>query len=406
MKIQPENCPPETSLAAAPGVRENLLAMAGAAPPAVGRAIAGLIASIKDGLEAVGRVPALAGGEATICDWDSLLAALTGVRRELDQDIAARVSRGDSAAKDQARLEQRFEVLKHAHENNTLMIEIFYALVDAGQDFQTSVEVIEQSAEILMEEFEADLFVCRLGDACGNWINVATNSRDINRTPMFVLSMEENLPGHPVMGAVAETNWSYVLSNNLQSSERGGESYDCTAFQEGYRSRLAFILRGHDDRPFGLIMLYSRSPGFFSNFCHKFLSDCSRIVSMTVGSRLELGRDALGKAAGGMAHVGNNALSAIYNSLEILVEEIEGGAAAALPEPPPEQDVAALAEYASGLRRRLAALTPRSKIELIKSALDGADVIKGAIANLLEAVENPRIMHYIRGEEVLDLDPR
>jgi hypothetical protein len=387
-------------------VRETLLAMLADAPASVSRAVADLIVSIKDGLAAAGHIPDFADGGAAISDWDSLLTMLAGLRRELDQGIAWRISGCDAEKKDRARLEHRFELLKHAHENNTLMIEIFYALVDAGQDFQTSEEVIEQSAEILMEEFEADLFVCRLDDEAGNWINVATNSRHINRTPMFVLSMEENLPGHPVMAAVAETNWSYVLSNNLQSSERGGESYDCTAFQEGYRSRLAFILRGHDDRPFGLIMLYSRSPEFFASFCHKFLSDCSRIVSMTVGSRLELGRDALGKAAGGMAHVGNNALSAIYNSLEILIEEIESAVDAMPSEFPAENDVASLTEYALHLRRSLALLKLHNKIELIKSALAGADIIKGAITNLLEAVEKPRIMHYIRGEEVLDLDPR
>jgi len=45
------------------------------------------------------------------------------------------------------------------------------------------------------------------------------------------------------------------------------------------------------------------------------------------------------------------------------------------------------------------------EVELIGCALGGVERLRGAIANLLSAVDNPRLMHYIRGEEVLDLDP-
>ena len=192
------------------------------------------------------------------------------------------------------------------------------------------------------------------------------------------------------MQAVAEKQWSYVLSNNLRSSERGGESYDCVAYQEGYRSRLAFILRGHDTKPFGLIMLYSRAENYFSHYDHSFLSDCSRIVSLTVGSRLEVGRDALAKAAGGMAHVGNNALSVIKNCLELVKEDMELAVKNGSP-----QD----------LRKLAVVFDLAREVELIGCALGGVERLRGAIANLLSAVDNPRIMHYIRGEEVLDLDP-
>jgi hypothetical protein len=203
--------------------------------------------------------------------------------------------------------------------------------------------------------------------------------------------MEESLPGHPVMRAVASKPWSYVLSTNLMSAERGGESYDCVAYQEGYRSRLAFILRGHDTRPFGLIMLYSRAEDFFNGYDHQFLIDCSRLVSLTVGSRLEVGRDALAKASGGMAHVGNNALSVIKNCLELVKEDLEAGIRAGA---------------APVLRQFRSSLDLPREIELIGCALGGAERLRGAIANLLSAVDHPRIMHYIRGEEVLDLDPR
>jgi hypothetical protein len=37
--------------------------------------------------------------------------------------------------------------------------------------------------------------------------------------------------------------------------------------------------------------------------------------------------------------------------------------------------------------------------------VENVNRLKGAIANLLKAVENPILMHYIGGEEVLDLEP-
>ena len=58
------------------------------------------------------------------------------------------------------------------------------------------------------------------------------------------------------------------------------------------------------------------------------------------------------------------------------------------------------------LRQLRSSLDLPREIELIGCALGGAERLRGAIANLLDAVDHPRIMHYIRGEEVLDLDPR
>lgn len=372
-------------------IRQELMAIMAAAPAPVRRALGELLLSVKAGLDAANQTPKFVDAQARVFDWRNLLPMLTDIRAKLDRPIAARLRRRGKAKTELAGLEKRFTLLRRAHEQMSLMFEISYALVNVGGEFQTPEEVLEQSAEVLIERLEADLFVCRLRDEYEEWINVAANTQLGASTPILVRSMEESIPGHPVMQAVASKKWSYVLSNNLMSSERGGESYDCVAYQEGYRSRLAFILRGHDTRPFGLIMLYSRVEGFFSGYDHQFLADCSRIVSLTVGSRLEVGRDALAKASGGMAHVGNNALSVIKNCLELVKEDME----AAIKAGPVEV-----------LRQLRSTLDLPREIELIGCALGGAERLRGAIANLLDAVDHPRIMHYIRGEEVLDLDPR
>jgi hypothetical protein len=395
-------------------VRAELAAMIAAAPAAVRTAICDLMTSVKTGLDAIGKKSIPHKNRDRVKDWQSLLTALTGMRLYLDRVQSSRIDRLRHAHPNYAILEHRFELLKRTYEDNTLMIEIIYALINAGSEFQTPSEVLEQSADILLEELGADLFVCRLRDDEGNWKNIAANSASLNQTPLFVLDLEENFPGHPVMRAVPQESISYVLSNNLQGSERGGESYDCVPYQQGYRSRLAFILRDARRKAFGLIMLYSRAENFFSRYDSKFLSDCSRIVSLTVGSRLEVGRDALAKAAGGMAHVGNNALALLRNCLEIVAEEIglfaEGAAAfqtLPLPEEPYDQDKARqAANMVRTAQRLLKSFDAKPMRDSITCALEGAERLRGAIANLLEAVENPVIMHYIRGEEVLDLDPR
>jgi len=372
-------------------VRQELLEIMGQAPAPVRRAMADLLLSIKAGLAAAGQTPQFVDARAKVFDWRNLLPMLTDIRAKLDKPVAARLRRRGKAKAELVRLEEQFTLLRRAHEQMSLMVQITYDLVNVGGEFQTPEEILEQSAEVLIEQLEADLFVCRLRDEAGEWVNVAANTAVGGSTPILARAMEESIPGHPVMQAVASKQWSYVLSNNLRSAERGGESYDCVAYQEGYRSRLAFILRGHDTRPFGLIMLYSRVEDFFSGFDHQFLVDCSRLVSLTVGARLEVGRDALAKAAGGMAHVGNNALSVVKNCLELVKEDLIA---------------AILAGAAPALRKLKPGVDLPREVELIGCALGGAERLQGAIANLLSAVDHPRIMHYIRGEEVLDLDPR
>ncbi|MBF0480330.1 MAG: histidine kinase [Desulfovibrionaceae bacterium] len=395
-------------------VRAEMAALIVSAPPGVRGAIFDLMGSVKTGLDAIGKKSIPHKNRDRVKDWQSLLTALTGMRLYLDRVQSSRIDRLRHAHPNYAILEHRFELLKRAYEDNTLMIEILFALINAGSEFQTPSEVLEQSAEIMLAELEADLFVCRLRDREGNWKNIAANTAKMDQTPLFVLDLEENFPFHPVMRAVAGQNITYVLSNNLQGSERGGESYDCVPYQEGYRSRLAFILRDLERKAFGLIMLYSRAENFFSRYDSKFLGDCSRVVSLTVGSRLEVGRDALAKAAGGMAHVGNNALALLRNCLEIVAEEIAVFAEDAavfqsmpVPEEPFDQDKA---RQAAGMvraaQRIMKGFDAEPLRDSVRCALEGAERLRGAIANLLEAVENPVIMHYIRGEEVLDLDPR
>ena len=155
-------------------------------------------------------------------------------------------------------LEHRFGLAKKAHEKAKLMLEIFYELINAGQDFQTADEILEQSAEVLLKELKADLYVCRLRDESGHWVNIAANTHTGRATPIFVKFMEETLPHHPVMRSVNDPHALFVVSNNLLGPERGGESIDCVPYLEGYRCRLSFFLREPDGKAFGLMMLYSK----------------------------------------------------------------------------------------------------------------------------------------------------
>ncbi|MBA4358993.1 MAG: histidine kinase, partial [Desulfovibrio sp.] len=217
-------------------VRQELLAILGAAPAPVRRAMADLLSSIKAGLAAAGETPQFADARAKVFDWRTLLPMLTDIRCKLDTPVAARLRRRGKAKAELARLEGQFALLRRAHEQMSLMVQITYALVNVGGEFQTPEEILEQSAGVLMEQLEADLFVCRLRDKSEEWVNVAADTAHGTQTPIFVHALEESIPGHPVMQAVASKPWSYVLSNNLMSAERGGDSYDCVAFQEGYRS--------------------------------------------------------------------------------------------------------------------------------------------------------------------------
>jgi len=373
-------------------------------------AVLNLLVSLKTSFDVLVRRPTFPDPEKTMTTWEELLVGLTDIRLDFDRLKSSRLNRLRHYSPYYIELEQRFKLLKRAHEQNTLMIEILYDLIAAGQEFKTAEEVLERSGEVLLRELGADLFVCRLSDNEGNWINVATNSADEKQTPIFVWAMEDSLPNHPVMRAVHETRVFHVLSNNLRGMERGGESVDCMAYQQGFRSRLVFLLRGLECKAFGLIMLYSHREGFFDRYDTQFLADCSKIVSLTVGRQLELGRDALAKAAGGMAHVGNNVLGIMMNYNSLVLEELEyvvEDIKEALSHPLPSADAppAELVAEAKLLRQLLSDLDIERKISALHGVADSILRMKAAIQNLLASVRKPVIMPYIRGEEVLDLEP-
>jgi hypothetical protein len=394
-------------------IRSELMLLFGEAPPMVRASLLQLLVSLKTSLSQIVKRPGHRNAAMPVTGWQDLLQTMCELRLDLDRLQSSRLSRLRHYHPDFVQLEHRFDLLRKAYEQNTLMIEIIYSLIAAGQEFQTAEEVLDRSADILLRELEADLFVCRLRDEEGNWINVATNSKDEKSTPLFVLSMEEEMPHHPVMEAVADPLVYHVLSNDLRGMELGGQSWNCMAFQEGYRSRLSFLLRDYTGKAFGLIMLYSLQVGFFDRYESQFMADTSKIISLTVGRQLELGRDALAKAAGGMAHVGNNVLGIMMNYNSLVIEELETLAdkvrqalARTLPpglEANPEHQ--ALVREIESLRRLLGELELERKVKALHGVGDSIQRLKSAIQNLLGAVKNPVIMPYIRGEEVLNLEP-
>ncbi|KAF0233677.1 MAG: hypothetical protein FD177_1461 [Desulfovibrionaceae bacterium] len=377
------------------------------APDAVRVAIMHLMVSIKTSLDVLVKRPEFLNVDRPVRDWQELLTGLTELRLDLDRIKSSRIERLRHCHPHFIQLEHRFELLQRAYEQSTLMIEIIYALVAAGQEFTTAEEVLEQSGEILLRELDADLYVCRLCDDEGSWINVASSDAEGTQTPIFVWAMEDSLPNHPVMRAVHERGVFHVLSNDLRGMERGGESVDCMAYQEGYRSRLAFLLRS-DCEAFGVIMLYSHNPGFFDRFDSQFLADTSKIVSLTVGRQLEVGKDALAKAAGGMAHVGNNVLGIMMNYNALVMEELQflsGEVKTALGRTLPDRDVEGLAREIELLRKLLIDLDLDRKINSLQGVADAILRLKAAIENLLSQVKKPVLMPYVRGQEVLDLEP-
>ena len=417
MTPKADNCPlvPPLLLTGS-NIRSRLRGLILSAPPAVSVAITDLFMSIKTSLEVLPVVPTLVEPDKPVTDWQSLLTALTAARREIDVLKASKIQGLLRANPGFVQLEYRFGQLKKMHGNTLLMLNILYGLINAGQEFQSAGEILEQSADILLKEFRADLYVCRLRDATGNWVNIAANTHTNEGTPLFVKAMEETLPRHPVMRAINDPKSLFVLSNNLRGQEQGGESIDSVPYLEGFRCRLSFPLRDTSGKAFGLVMLYSKKVGFFDRYESDFLGDCARIVSLTVGRRLELGRDALSKAAGGMAHVGNNVLAIMKNEAELILEDFEdfldnedaidtaliSEAMQLVPGPWPPLAKAALRHLCGLIVERLEV---EKKMQYANLILENVQRLKQAIDNLLKAVENPILMPYIGGEEVLNLEP-
>lgn len=367
------------------------------APPRVQHSLLRLLSSVKCGLETTGAQISTEPDQTPVADWQDLLEVFSGLRADADGAESVCTTADE-------KLRQRYNQLKSQHYQSLLMIEIMYELINAGHDFTTAPEVLEQSARTLRRELDADMYVCRLHRDDDTWELVAADTAMGGAMPILVRYMEESHPHHPVMLAVQnpDADKLFVLSNDLRSSERGGDSVDCTSYMQGYRSRLSFILRDAAGKAFGLIMLYDSREAYFRRFEEGFLGDCAKIVSLTVERRMEVGQDALSKAAGGMAHVGNNVLGIIKNHVEIVIDELvlfdrafglELPSAESMKHDPLYQEMGK-------------ALQIRKKIAYLRRALEGVERLRLAIERLGEAVHAPVIMPYIRGAEVLDLEPR
>ncbi len=365
-------------------------AVANAAPAPVAQAMRDLLASIRDTLDSLANPPDLPCAPEGLDGWPGLLAFLAEQRRALDQALAQAGPRPiEGRCASHGKLEQRFSALQHAYENSALIMEIMVELISIGDEFHCAEDFLEECAEILLKELGACLYVCRLKridkDGDPYWENIASNTDDGLATPIFVKDMEEIHPSHPVMHAVhQEPSRMYVLSNDLRGPERGGESFDCVPYMAGYRSRLSFILRDPGNAPFGLVMLYSRQKNFFDRFDSYLLGDCATLVSLLIGRLYALGQDALAKAAGGMAHVGNNVLGTLQGRVEIVLADLE--------------DLARCKDLADC--KELEEIT-----EQVRYMFSDVDRLARAISKLEEAVDKPVLMHYVRGRHVLDLEP-
>ena len=273
-------------------------------------------------------------------------------------------------------------------------------------------EVLRQSAEILVHALYADMYVCRLRNANGEWVARSANQVDGGSIPIVTPMLEEGLREHPVMRAILEGHTRYVVSNNLQALAMGGESFDCIIYKEGYRSRLAFVLRERSNKPpFGLVMLYTKREYGFESFDERFLSKCASIVSLTVGRRVAVARDTLEKAAGAMAHYGNNALNVMRNQAEYcgeLVEDLDANQARSL-----RLARELLAEFPENSRGRMLgvelekALARNDLTELaghLGGVLEGTRRMTRIINSLKKSADRPRLMHYALGHDVLRLE--
>ena len=273
-------------------------------------------------------------------------------------------------------------------------------------------DVLRQSAEILVHALYADMYVCRLRNANGEWVARSANQVHGDSIPIVTPMLEEGLREHPVMRAILQGHTRYVVSNNLQALSQGGESFDCIIYKEGYRSRLAFVLRERGNKPpFGLVMLYTKREYGFESFDERFLSKCASIVSLTVGRRVAVARDTLEKAAGAMAHYGNNALNVMRNQAEYcgeLVEDLDANQARSL-----RLARELLAEFPQNSRGRMLGeelervLARNDLTELaghLGGVLEGTRRMTRIINSLKKSADRPRLMHYALGHDVLRLE--
>ena len=273
-------------------------------------------------------------------------------------------------------------------------------------------EALRLSAKILVRTFKADLYICRMRDEQKNWLISAADSPLGGAVPLAAHSIEESFLRHPVMRTIARGHEFYVVSNNLRGIERGGESLDCTAYKTGYRSRLCFIVRERSSgSPFGLIMLYSMHDYGFETFEDRFLARCGQLINLVVGSHVALARDTLEKAAGAMAHYGNNVLNNMRVQAEFcgeLVQMAEKNRSRAIvlaKQLSAENDGNMRAKMQSDELEELLRSTDMANLARhLNAVLDNTRRMATIIRSLQKSVNRPRLLKYVRGVDVLKLD--
>jgi len=341
----------------------------------------------------------------------AVLALLPAAKRALDSGYRHAVH--DSQIKSWRCLLALLSAITAMQGDSEMLLHVSNALLIMGDRMEPPEKVLRQSAEVLVHALHADLYVCRLRNAKGEWVVQAADAPGTDSVPMIPRVMDEGFSKHPVAQAIQLGQTSFVVSNDLHAIEQGGESLDCVIYNEGYRSRLAFVLSesGRQRSPFGLIMLYTKHKYGFEGFDERFLSKFAHIVSLTVGRRVAVARDTLEKAAGAVAHFGNNALNIMQNHAGFcgeLLEDLAANLSRALELS--REVLKSLPEDAPARRQsaELEDLLAHIDLRQISAQLEGvnAGVLRMVriINSLKKSVERPRLMHYVMGHKVLKLE--
>lgn len=232
-------------------------------------------------------------------------------------------------------------------------------------------DVLRESAEVVRRFLGGELCVSRMRRDNDLWELVWASS-----SGAWMPIMERNLAAadHPVL-ALAEAN--KTIHSQLAAELHTGQGAGTTAqeYERPYRSRLALILRHADGEPFAVIFVYAIGDTHFDDFRRDFFEDLGRILTLSVGRRLDLTTDTLTKTAGGLAHIGNNILAIITQNLDLADELLDFG------KPEEVRDAIVTAKRASW---RMAA----------------------CLADLFDLAKRPRLVDYLDGRQVLDLQTK
>ena len=343
----------------------------------------------------------------------AVIALLPAAKWAIDSGYHHRLARSAPPMKSWRCLLALLSSIAAMQGDGEMLLQVSRDLLVLGDRMAPPEEVLRQSAEVLVQALGADLYVCRMRNAEGDWVAQFCDAPGGDSVPMIPRVMEAGLLLHPVAQAITRGNAGFVVSNDMHAIEQGGEATDCVFYSSGYRSRLAFILReGHNRPPFGLIHLYTKQEYGFEDYEERFLSKFASIVSLTVGRRIAVARDTLEKASGAMAHFGNNTLNVIRNQAEFcgeLMVDIETElkhaqelAADLLLQLPADAPGHATAEQLAVILYRSTDLSQLA--EQLDGVVNGVSRMAKLIGALKQSAEQPRLMHYLLGEQVLKLE--